>query len=66
MFKKRIDQRRDWTSEGWSYEDRQTRKIEVVAKIQELLDVGYKVQAGWFATSVRGYHNYVILWKEKS
>ena len=33
-------------------------------RVKELLEQGYKVKGGYYATSVRGYHNRVIYYKD--
>jgi hypothetical protein len=35
-----------------------------ISIIREHLERGHLVTSGYYATSVRGYHNHVILWKE--
>ena len=34
--------------------------------IREHLLAGHMVTAGWYSTSIRGYHDYRILWKERA
>ena len=38
-------------------------EIAGVVKIQELLDSGKKVKAGYATTGTRGFHTYYILWR---
>lgn len=51
------DQYRDWRSE-WVRGDARLR-------IKELLEQGYKVTGGYYATAVKGYHDYRIFYKGK-
>ena len=69
MFKKRFNQRgKMWEDHSWKIIGQLNMpkgKDGIVAKIQELMDKGCDVQAGWFSTAVRGWHEYIIIYKEK-
>ena len=65
MFKRRVSQYGDpmagWTMvrlSGLGVKRRPAREI-----IAELLAQGHHVTAGYFTTSVRGYHDHMIFWK---
>ncbi len=62
MFKKRIAHGalKSWTGRS-VLSIRPTKPLEF---IQQQLDEGFKVKAGWYATAIRGYHDYWIFWKQ--
>ena len=66
MFRRRLDQRAGYEKNienGWHYE----RSPQKVGKdrIKELLEKNFIVSSGYFCTSVRDYHEYYILYKER-
>ena len=53
----------DYTS--WHCEmERNFRPEKPRGFIRQHLVMGHRVTAGYFATSVRGYHEYAVFWKE--
>ena len=65
MFKKRLNQ--DCSQYiGWKEINDTFASFKARDVIKEHLLLGHKVTAGYFATSVRGYHRYSIFWKEKT
>jgi len=35
-------------------------------EIERLLQRGYSVKTGYYTTSIRGFHDYQILWRENN
>lgn len=64
MFRNRIKQVYDVADEpykGWHEEDTDHKAEE---KIKKYLELGYRVTAGYYTTSIRNYHRYVVLHKQ--
>ena len=66
MFRNRLSQElTDY--KGWHCEmDRHFRPKKPRDFIRQHLAMGHRVTAGYFATAVRGYHDYVVFWKERA
>ena len=62
MFRKRIPHGRLESFQWRSL--RSLRPQKPMAFIQEKLDAGCVVKAGYMTTAVRGYREYIVLWKE--
>ena len=66
MFRNRFDPNklmRDWKPDSWQAgAGGDGRKAETV--IREHLEKGHKVSTGYFNTACRGFHTYMIFWKE--
>lgn len=64
--KRRLDQNEGMLAneaKGWSYESR-FGGGGVKPRATELLALGYKVKGGYFTTSVRGYHDYALMYNK--
>ena len=59
MFKRRLDPNKLFN--GWKSQHGRAGEKE----IERLLQLGYDVKTGYYTTSVRGYHEYQIFWREK-
>lgn len=63
MFRNRLDQWREH-HKGWQTVDTNSIRPQRPREfIRGLLERGMKVKAGYYPTSVRGYHRHIILWK---
>jgi hypothetical protein len=62
MLRNRIDQNRD-VYKGWT-QAKYMWPIKPRDVIREHILAGHKVTAGYYTTSVRGFHNYCIFWRE--
>lgn len=60
-WSKGLHARHDMPYKGWHEEDSDNRAR---AKIRDWLELGYRVTAGYYTTSVRNYHRYVVLHKQ--
>ena len=60
MFKRRLDPNEPF--DGWKRVHSRAGEKE----IERLLQRGYSVKTGYYTTSIRGFHDYQILWREKS
>jgi hypothetical protein len=61
MFRRRLNQRNPY--DGWNQVYEWNNK-PVRDLIREHILAGHKVTSGYYATSVRGWHDHVIFWKE--
>lgn len=61
-LRNRLDPNKDYCKIGWHIEDHFSAGT-MTRKAKELLKAGYKVKGGYFTTSVREFHNKVLLWK---
>ena len=65
MYSKRLDPNADYASRGWKMEQSTRRKNNPSERIAELLAEGKEVKTGYFATSVRAFHEHWILSRSK-
>lgn len=64
MYRRRLDPNYNFFAHGWTmYSMREIKPMKPRDKIKSLLDQGYIVSSGYFCTSVRGYHDYYIMYK---
>ena len=61
MVKHRFDPNNPET--GWNIKYMNGHPSRVF--ISKLIDAGYRVRSGYYATSVRGFHHYVILYRKR-
>jgi hypothetical protein len=66
MFRNRFDQWKQ-THRGWHQAEMNVggKRLNCRDVIRKLLEKGYKVTAGYYPTACRGFHTYMVLWKEK-
>jgi len=52
---------------GWTFEDSRNHRGpgKLEAFIQDKLDNGFMVTAGYFTTAVRGFHEYYVAYKAR-
>jgi hypothetical protein len=64
MFARRLDPQREHV--GWHVKlVRDICPTKPGKFIRDLLVQGMRVTAGYYPTAVRGFHEYVVLWKER-
>jgi hypothetical protein len=65
MFRRRLDQRNPPNTRGWHEVDSPRGKAAWDNVVMNLLMAGHVVSSGYYPTSVRNFHNRIILWKER-
>jgi restriction endonuclease S subunit len=62
IFHKRLNRNKSY--DEWKLLNRRDFKgTKIDDKIRELLEKNYKVTGGYFATAVRGYYEYYLMYK---
>lgn len=61
IFRRRLDNNKDYSD--WSFIRAKDLKDKLGDKIAELLAQGFKVSGGYHTTSVRGFHQYYLMYK---
>ncbi len=64
IFSKRFRPNINYSKKGWKEINlREFKGYGIDNKIRELLEQNYKVSGGYFATAIRGFHEYYLMYK---